>query len=303
MRDLLKAGVEITIARSGVADLFRRRLRRRELILAYHGIVPHGERPSGEVSLHLPEAQFAAQLDVLGELSQVVALGDLLRPPSDSGNGPRVAITWDDAYVGTLITGVDAVVRRGMPATLFVAPGRLGGQIFWWDRLAEQSGGIVLPAARSRALYELSGEDDRITAAYWGDAGPRDIPDFARSAEESLLTEAAGRPGISVGSHSWSHPNLTAVGPERLQRELTEPARWLGERFASYLPWLAYPYGLHTPEVRGGAARAGYVAGLRVEGGWRARVGEDWFQVPRLNVSAGLSLDGFVLRLSGLLSR
>jgi peptidoglycan/xylan/chitin deacetylase (PgdA/CDA1 family) len=303
MRGRLKAGLETSIVRSGLAGLLRRRLHRRGLILAYHGIVPVGERPVGELALHLAETQFAAQLDALGELAEVVPLAELLKSPDDGHSRPRVAITWDDAYAGCLISGVDAVVRRGFPATIFVAPGRLGGQSFWWDRLAERLGGTIPQAMRARALREQAGVDEDVAAEYEVGAPPANLPDFARSAGETLLAGAAARSGISVASHSWSHANLAVLVPAQLEDELSKPAQWLGERFASYLPCLAYPYGLHSPDVHRRAALAGYVAGLRVEGGWMAREGGDRFQVPRLNVPAGLSLDGFVLRLSGLLSR
>ena len=303
MRGRVKAGVEASLVRSGFADLLRRRLRRRNLVLAYHGIVPQGERPAGERALHLPEAQFNAQLDLLGELARVVSLGELLRPAADGAAIPRVAITWDDAYVGALTCGVDAVARRGMPATIFVAPGRLGGHSFWWDRLAERFNGTLPEPIRTRALQDLAGVDETVAGEYETGTPQAELPEFARSAGETLLANAAGRPGISVASHSWSHVNLAAVSPERVEQELTESARWLAERVGSWEPLLAYPYGQHSPEVHHKAARAGYAAGFRIEGGWISRDGGDPFQVPRLNVPAGLSLDGFVLRLSGLLAR
>jgi peptidoglycan/xylan/chitin deacetylase (PgdA/CDA1 family) len=273
------------------------------LVLAYHGIVPDGAHPVGERSLHLPEAQFTAQLDVLEELAHVVPLGELLRPTIHNAAVPRVAITWDDAYVGALTCGVDAVVQRRLSATVFVAPGRLGGQSFWWDRLAERFGGTIPEAIRARALQDLAGVEEDVAAEYERDGPPVSLPGFALTAGETLLATVAARPGISVASHSWSHANLAVATSSRLEDELTKSADWLGERFASYLPCLAYPYGLHSPEVRRRAALAGYVAGLRVEGGWMPREDGDSFQVPRLNVPAQLSLDGFVLRLSGLLSR
>ena len=306
IRSRFKAGLEVVIARSGLAGMLRRRLRHRGVILAYHGIVPHGERPAGELSLHLAEDQFVAQLSVLGELAEVVSLRDLLRKSPLPGGGaarPRVAITWDDAYHGALTSGLDAVIRHGFPATIFVAPGRLGGQSFWWDRLAQRFNGMIPVEVRARVLQELAGEDEQVAAIFEPGAVSPDMPQFARSAEESLLAVAASRSGVSVASHSWSHPNLAAVTADRLERELTQSAHWLRERFDSYMPFVAYPYGLHSPEVRQGSSRAGYVAGLRIDGGWMPRDGTDQFRVPRLNVPAGLSLDGFVLRLSGLLAR
>ena len=54
-----------------------------------------------------------------------------------------------------------------------------------------------------------------------------------------------------------------------------------------------------TANVSARAAATGYSAGLLVEGGWlTVGVGTNW-DVPRYNVPAGLSTDGFRLRLSG----
>jgi len=303
MRSRLKAGLEATLANSGVATLFRRRLRRRRLILAYHGVVPKGERAAGEQSLHVSEADFSAQLEVLGELAQVVPLRELLGAPHEHAALPRVAITWDDAYAGALTAGIDAVVQRGVPALLFVAPGRLGGQSFWWDRLAERFGGTIPEAVRRHALLELGGRDDAVAAAYETGGSAVALPEFACSGGETQLASAAAQPGISVASHSWSHPNLAALAPDEVRQELVSPARWLAERFGCYAPFLAYPYGCHSPTVELEAANAGYAAGLRISGGWMPLATVDPFQIPRLNVPAGLSLDGFVLRLSGLLAR
>lgn len=303
LRRRIKAGFEAAVVHSGIAGRFRGRLRARGLILAYHGIVPAGERPVGERSLHLRESDFQNQLDLLIELTTVVSLDDLLTGAPADEPRPRIAITWDDAYLGALTVGIDAVVRRGLPATVFVAPGCLGGRSFWWDRLAERAGGEMPAAVRERALRELAGSDERIAAALEaGDRGAA-LPDFVRSADETVLARALGRPGITVASHSWSHPSLAALGPDALAQELGRSRDWLAERFPSRLPFLAYPYGHHSPSVLAAAEDAGYLAGFRIAGGWMDREVGNRYLLPRLNVPSGLSIDGFVLRLSGLLCR
>jgi hypothetical protein len=46
---------------------------------------------------------------------------------------------------------------------------------------------------------------------------------------------------------------------------------------------------------------AGYTAGFMIEGGWTTPDPRDPFAIPRLNVPAGVSRDGFVLRAAGLI--
>jgi peptidoglycan/xylan/chitin deacetylase (PgdA/CDA1 family) len=302
MRAGLKHALEVMLVRSGGTDLARLARRGQGLILAYHGIVPHGEPAAGEYSLHLPQRRFAAHLDLLSRTHDVVPLGVLL--DGRSGRRPRAAITFDDAYQGAVTAGVEELRRRAIPATIFVAPAFVGGQSFWWDALAEPGRGLDR-TFRDRALAELRGEQ---TAVYrWAQEqgrGLQSLPRFATAATEAELQAAVQVPGIALGSHSWSHPNLTRLSPDELQDELEQPIRWLRERFpGATIPWVAYPYGLFSPQVEQAAKAAGYAAGLAIAGGWVRRQPPDRFALPRLNLPAGVSRYGFMLRTSGLWSR
>ena len=126
-------------------------------------------------------------------------------------------------------------------------------------------------------------------------------PSHARGAQEHDLVAAAGRRGITLGSHSWNHPNLARLDDAALATELTLPLDWLRERFANVLPVISYPYGLSSARVEGAARAAGYTAGLRIEGGWLSgNATQDAFALPRLDVPSGLSTAGFELRTSGV---
>ena len=125
-------------------------------------------------------------------------------------------------------------------------------------------------------------------------------PSHARGAQESDLTAAAKVPGITFGSHTHSHPNLARLDDAALHQELEPPLAWLRERFTNVLPVISYPYGLSSPKVEQAAARAGYTAGFRIEGGWLARGADNAFALPRLDVSSGISSAGFALRCAGV---
>lgn len=292
--------LEAALLASGLPSLTRRRRAGRTLILAYHNIVPVGEPVAGERSLHLPQERFGAQLDALLVTHHVVPLADVLHRPSSSPR-PRAVITWDDAYHGAVTAGVAEVARRGLPATVFVCPGRVGGRAFWWDRLAEGQGGSQPDAVRRRALGEFMG-DDRLILSQWAREAVAEavIPRHARSATEAELETAAATPGISLGAHSWSHPNLARIPTDRLRHELEETKRWLEARFPGAIPWIAYPYGCVSDDVRSAVRRAGYRGGCLISGGWVSDPSGDPWRLPRLHVPAGLSLRGFALRLAGL---
>lgn len=275
--------------------------RSRTLILAYHAIVPDDESPAGDSSLHLPHARFAAQLDALASTHDVVPLADVLAAPTARSSRPRVAITFDDAYRGAVSAGLVELVRRGMPATVFVPPGLLGGRRFWWDVLAPSHGGPLHPALRHRALTEWRGQGDVILGALGRSGEHSSGPAYARSATLDELDRAAQLPGITLGSHTWSHPNLAALDASTLDQELRRPLAWLRERYERVVAVLTYPYGLQSDAVQRAAAAAGYQAALCIDGGW-VRDPRHPFAMPRMDVPAAVSDAGFRLRVSGVLS-
>jgi len=303
IRGTVKRMGEVALVRFGAASVARWVHRRHPVILAYHNVLPEGAPQVGERTLHLSRRSFARQLDILGETHEVVPL-DRLWTAGGSGR-PRAALTFDDAYLGALTVGVEEVVKRGMPATIFTCPGLLGGTAFWWDQLGEALDGVLPQDVRSRALWELRGRQGDILAWARGQGLSREVLEpYARAGEESDLTRAMANEGIRIASHTWSHPNLAALSPQELEVELREPIGWMEERVDRPLRWLSYPYGLENGEARS-VARGMYEASLRVSGGRGPSEApppshEAWFRLPRLNVPAGLSPENFELRLAGV---
>lgn len=300
LRTALKHAAERTLAGSGVGRLALALRRAGVLVLAWHDVVPAGEAPRGDRSLHLPREAFGRQLDALRRTHRVVPLDEALAPPPPGNARPRAVVTFDDAYCGAVTAGVAELARRALPATIFVAPGLLG-TIPWWDALAGDAG--LDPAVREHALGPLGGRPDAVMA--WAAEQGMAIasgPGMARIATEAELARAAEQAGITLAPHGWSHASLPALSADELEAEMTRPLAWLRERFAAVTPWLAYPYGHASPAVQAAAERAGYRGALRVEGGWMepGDAGPRRFAIPRFNVPAGLSDDGFQLRISGV---
>ena len=300
-RQLLKTAVEQGLLRSGLPGISGRLRRSEVLILAYHDIVPDGERAVGDSSLHLAQSAFGAQLDALLELNEVVSLESALSGAGAARGRPRVAITFDDAYRGAVLAGVDELVARGLPATIFVPPALLNDGVFWWDALTPAGMPGLPPAVRDDALQQMAGKGSVILGARAANEMSR-IPAYARGASEEELRRAAGHPGITLASHTWSHPNLAALDAAELEDELQRPLAWLRERFTGVLPFISYPYGLSSPAVESAAAEAGYEAALRIDGGWLRDGSVNRYAIPRLNVPSGISDAGFRLRCSGLLA-
>ena len=77
-------------------------------------------------------ANFAAQLDEIARHGEPSTLAELSLP----SRRPRVVVTFDDGYVDNLTNALPIAEAKGIPITVFVTSGVLGGQQgFWWDRL------------------------------------------------------------------------------------------------------------------------------------------------------------------------
>ncbi len=300
VRALVKRPVEAVMSSPPVGWMTQRRVQGKRLILAYHGVIPDGEAPAGEQSLYVSQSDFANQLDVLAAEADVVSL-DVIDQP---GNGrPRVAITIDDAYRGAVDVGVRELAARALPATIFVAPARLNNHVFWWDALLYGSGKLD-DKLRNHALRNLGGVDERVRAWARRAAIPaRDqVPAYARTATSAELCEALKFEGITLGSHTWSHPNLAALPQAEVVSEVCRSREWLRTEFGNKaIDWLAYPYGLESPAARAAVAEACYAGALCVDGGWHHAGDVSPFARPRFSIGAGLTVAGLRLRLQGAL--
>lgn len=311
LRAQVKRAMEKALAGLAVPALGAHLHRGKVAILSYHNVVPDADPPLGDASLHLPLSRFRAQLDSLVSRFQVVPLGALMHDSARVGSGPaapaanrhriRVAITFDDAYRGALKLGLPELASRGLPATVFVCPGLLGNDGFWWDRLADPASGVVPDPIRSHVLEGLGGRQEEVLGWAREQGVPlREMDGLYRPGNLQEVEEAAA--SCSLGSHSWSHVNLAAIPEGEARVEMERPLSWLRERGQKDPSALSYPYGLSSEPVRKLAANLGYVAGFLVEGGLTAsrKLAERPFLIPRLNVPRGLSLEGFVTRVSGV---
>lgn len=301
MNAALRSMAERTLLRLGVERLAQRFRGGDAVILAYHNIVPAGERIWGETSLHLSQEKFALQLDALAASHDVLPLDVFFATRTSLPTRPQAVITFDDAYEGAITAGVAELVKRGLPATIFVAPALLGTTL-WWDRLAARTRGVLPAADRRYALDTLGGKGEAILR--WAGV-PADDPTQEghrpRIGTEVQVFAAAARPGIALGSHSWSHSNLTTLTAAELELELSQPLQWLRLRGSGSPPWLAYPYGLYNETVASAASSAGYLGALRIDGGLASRSHRlASTALPRINIPAGISEEGFRLRVIGL---
>lgn len=100
----------------------------------YHRVA---EIASDPWSLCVAPAHFAEHLEVLQKISHPLGLRSLSRSLQDGCIADlSVALTFDDGYADNLHNAKPLLERYGIPATVFLASGYIGGRReFWWDEL------------------------------------------------------------------------------------------------------------------------------------------------------------------------
>jgi peptidoglycan/xylan/chitin deacetylase (PgdA/CDA1 family) len=254
----------------------------RLLILAWHNVEGtwHYPVPAGAGVRGL-----ARQLAHLKELATVVPLAPAMEALRTGRPLPprAVALTFDDGYEDNLRLAVPLLEKLRLPATFFLVPGLLSGDVrAWWEILAwgfqrttratVQWDGRVLPT-RGRA----------------GRGSQRWIMERLKSCDQAVrqrkvttlldLLEPEGEPndrnlfldwdgarelvrrGFSVGSHSLSHPILSQESPDEQLRDLVTSRRQLEAVLGVPMELLAYPNGTradYNAETVHAAQQAGH---------------------------------------------
>lgn len=114
--------------------LRRRRRGTHALVIMYHRVAAIGFDP---YLLCVTPSRFAEHMDLLRTGWNPLALGDALQLMRDGRLPERaVVVTFDDGYADNLLQAEPLLARHGVPATVFVTTGYLGGKReFWWDEL------------------------------------------------------------------------------------------------------------------------------------------------------------------------
>lgn len=209
------------------------------LVLCYHAVSPRWPTPYAVTPRRLREQVGR----LLGAGYEAATLSDALAA-GDAGGARRLAVTFDDALASVGTHALDVLTGLGVPATVFACTA-------WVGR------GEPMRIGYDRWIG--SPHEDELRSLDWND--------LVRLREH----------GWEIGSHTQTHPRLTALAGHALAEELTgsraEIARRLGDCRA-----LAYPHGDCDERVVAAAAAAGYELACTARAGTGAG---DRLRVPR----------------------
>lgn len=231
-------------------------------ILIYHRVLPEPDRLREGL---VDQQWFERQLDVVGRIFDVLPLSEAVRRLRErSLRRPSICITFDDGYADNEEVALGLLLKRGMPASFFVASGYLQGGCMWNDQVFEAVRAVPgaevdfshlgLGAYRTQTIEERAAaagllidklkylepcERDRTTEALVAASGVR-LPKLMMSPAQ---VRSLHRAGMEIGGHTVSHPILTRLGREDARREIRECKSQLEAIIQAPIRMFAYPNG------------------------------------------------------------
>jgi peptidoglycan/xylan/chitin deacetylase (PgdA/CDA1 family) len=294
-----------------------RGLHRRLAVLDWHNIEgtaafpsAPGEGPRGLKRQLLFLRRFATVVPLEAALN-ALAKGRPLRPRA-------VAITFDDGYRDNLHIAVPLLQRLGLPATFFLVPGLLSGEIrAWWEVLAWAFAktsldyisweGIQLPlqsAAPRRSSFDRVADRLKHRSRVQRDRAVAELGDLLAPGENPrhnelfMDWEEAKRlvsEGFAIGSHGMYHAILAQENVEEQRRDLAQAKVELEDQLEVRVELLAYPNGTardYNEATIAAAKSAGYSHAVTTQDGLNNSSTSAW-EIRRFVMYPERGLKGF----------
>jgi len=336
---LLKRVVYPSLATTGY--LRRRAQGGNLCIVTYHGIVPAGYEVTdpGQDGVLVTAENFRRQLRMLKTNYRVISPEHVLHWSADGEQLPpkSILLTCDDGLLNTL-TEMAPILREEELSCLFFVLGasaHQNSQTLWYENLyllllaapaasySLESLGMTIElrdrAGRRRAWWNLvmklsqfeeSARSDlvetlRVSFGLSGEWNREQTKDDLSRRRFCVLNvyelRGLAELGMSIGSHTLSHPVLSQQAPELAWKEISESRGVLEDAVGRPVWALAYPFGdaaSVTSREQEMAMRAGFqCAFMNVGGGFGAPLPR--FALPRVHVTADMGLAEFEAHVSG----
>ena len=215
----------------------------RATILMYHIVDTPRSRQESKYCC-LPR-RFAEQMAWLGRTHHPVNLDTLIAGLDGREELPEnsVAVTFDDGFNKTFEHALPILTRHQIPATMFIVADRIGRDNDWMQR-------------RGRPRRRLM------------------------DAVQICDMHAAG---ITIGSHTLTHPQLPECTPEVMRTEITDSKARLEDVLSSPVKHFAYPFGLYDDTARQLVEQCGYRSACSTRSGFNNEK-TDRYELRRIEV-------------------
>ena len=268
----MKAKTLALAERSRLLDVIQRLGRgtgRRLYVLAYHRVDELDRNPRLDPSLiTATPAQFEAQIQFIAQRYHPVSAEEVLETIERGALLPRdaVLVTVDDGYRDFQDVIFPIVRRHGIRPVLFVPTAYVGQGAFWWDQLFDALqqtcaqeistplGRLSLrtPVEKRAALEHLRAYIKRSHVPF--EQARRELQALCATMAPNLVSpervtldwdelRALARSGVTIASHSHTHPILSGVPPDQARGEIRTSQRLIAREIGHALPIFAFPDG------------------------------------------------------------
>ena len=204
--------------------------------------------------------RFAQQMQQLAA-HKVVSLEEGLRTlQSGPLSEPLFAVTFDDGYLDNLTEALPILARHRIPATIFVT-----------TQFCDQA----------------------LTHPRYGDPGAQRL-----HLDWDEVRHLAQTPGITIGSHTRTHPYLPTISDALAQQEIALSRSEIAEHLQAPVSFFCYPSGDLGPRELALVQQAGYAAAVSVAPGVN-RQDADRYQLKRTEITDRDDEAQFRLKLAG----
>ena len=216
---------------------------RRATILMYH--ILDKPRAEQEAKYCCLPARFARQMAWIAKTRHPVSLDTLLAGLDGKAKlaDNAVAVTFDDGFASTFEHSMPVLTGLRIPATMFMVADRIGGDNDWMHRRGMPQR-TLMDASQLREMHAA---------------------------------------GITIGSHTLTHPKLTECEPEQMSREIADSKSKLEDILSHPVQHFAYPYGLYDEAARRTVQESGYLSACSTRSGFNNKE-IDRYQLRRIEV-------------------
>ena len=304
MRQHIKQGLAAVANGAGVN---RRKLRQGGcVILMMHKINDLFD----PLPLTLSPERFARMIEEIQRSSEIVPLDRATEAAASDVGGLSFVMTFDDGYRDNYEQALPILERYRVPATIYISVDHVDGRrSFWYETLISaitdtkqqhldlsdlKLGSFSLEgrASRIRAITELN----QTLKQYDTETRERLVAQVAEllGADEASgssmlsweMVREMGSKGVSIGSHTMSHPILSRESRERVRLELRDSKARLEAELQGPVEAFAYPNG-RSEDFNGmvveEAKEAGYSSAVTTMPGINT-AGTDRFMLRRIEV-------------------
>jgi peptidoglycan/xylan/chitin deacetylase (PgdA/CDA1 family) len=232
------------------------------------------------------ESEFERTIAHLSSKYPVVPLSSAMSGVLDQKK-LTVAVTFDDGYLDNADRAVPILREYNMHCTIFVSTDAIDGKQLWFQKLYRLVATATTPVRTEWDGREFS-LDDRAQTIESIASGLKQQPmavieeriDSLAASTETAETDdtermmswddvkrISGDGLIEIGSHTVSHPNLTLLDNDTLDRELRQSMHAVKSATGQKDILLAYPNGQYDRRVAAAAAGVRYLAAFTMTSG------------------------------------